>query len=386
MKILAKYRLLAFDKLDAKQVLKKYVHDANEKYSVERNFDKILNFFPNEERLTIYRGLNFYTEDDYNNFIRSIHSGYLKESSITSWTTNKNIAMKYAKSRQFYMDAFTPDMAQALDLALTLRTQYDVAGFRGIILYKSIEPYTGIDVSKVNSAEAEIILPPGSHKVSYIDVLSYNDKYRDKTANAVLNELDKQDDFDDVFIWLRSKGVKPSDLSDSTKHKLFLYALEKLPNFQYGVKLSKPDLYGVSDFEKSLDETTIQVYCTGLPSTDYDDWFIEKDIQALGNKYKKQLSLVFDDTIRALESASYFGYFIPYFDIKIWAYNTELKNKLYKIIRLLKDREAKLQKLLNDAERDVKENGIWNSKYEPRIVHNIRDILKHTSLQIKAFN
>lgn len=277
MKILSKYRLLAISKQNVEQILKQYVSDTRNSYLIERNFDEILKYFPNDNKEVIYRGLNFYTEDEYNDFIKSIKSGICKVNSISSWTTSKNIAVKYAKSRQFYMDAYTPDMAQALDLALKLRTKYDVAGFRGVILTTAIEPNIGIDVRKVSNIEQEIILPKGMYKVKVADVLSYKDKYKDKTADVILNELDKKD-FDDVFTWLRSNGVKPIDLSSATRHNLFLYALEKLDSkLQYGIRVINNSFNANSDFERSFKDTDILVYCTGLPSTDYDDWFLKEE-------------------------------------------------------------------------------------------------------------
>lgn len=249
MKILSKYRLLAISKQKATQVIKKYVFDAKRTYDIERNFDEILKYFSNNNREVIYRGLNFYTEEAYNDFIKSIRSGVYKEQVLTSWTTSKTTAESYAKSRHFYLESFTPDMADALDLALTLQTKYDVAGFRGVVLVTTIEPNTGIDVRKIDSGEGEIILPRGNYRIKWYDVLSYNDKYKDKTADTILNELDKKN-FDDVFTWLRAKGVKPSDLSKDTRHKLFLYAVEKLDTtLNYGVKTVDQSHFASSDFE-----------------------------------------------------------------------------------------------------------------------------------------
>ena len=387
MKILSKYRLLAISKQNAEQLIKSYVLDAKGSYQIERNFDEILKYFPNDSKEVIYRGLNFYTEDEYNDFINSIKSGIYKVNSISSWTTSKNIAVKYAKSRQFYIDAYTPDMAQALDLALKLKTKHDVAGFRGVILSAVIEPNIGIDVRKVSNIEQEIILPKGMYKVKVADVLSYKDKYKDKTADVILNELDKKD-FDDVFTWLRSKGIKPTDLSSATRHNLFLYTLEKLDSkLQYGIKTVENNFNANSDFERSFNDTDILVYCTGLPSTDYDNWFLKEDTIALAKKYRSQLNEVFDSLIKALKTSSYLGIVLFYFDICLWAQAASLESKLKVILQLLKEKKYKLEQLLKSANNDIKNShNIWNSKYSPAFIRRIEDCLEHITVQIKEFS
>ena len=387
MKILSKYRLLAISKQNAEQLVKSYVLDAKSSYQIERNFDEILKYFPNDSKEVIYRGLSFYTEDEYNDFVKSIKSGIYKTSTISSWTTSKNIAIKYAKSRQFYMDAYTPDMAQALDLALKLRTKHDVAGFRGIVLTAVIEPNAGIDVRKVSNIEQEIILPKGTYKVKFADVLSYKDKYKDKAADAILNELDKKD-FDDVFTWLRSNGVKPIDLSSAARHNLFLYTLEKLDSkLQYGIRVVNNSFNANSDFERSFKDTDILVYCTGLPSTNYDDWFLKEDTVALANKYKAQLNNVFDSLIDAIKSSSYLGIILFYFDIRLWAQAAGLESKLKTILQLLKEKKYKLEQLLESANNDIKNSyDMWNSKYSPAFIRRIEDCLEHTAVQIKEFS
>lgn len=380
MKIQSLYRLLAFSRSESELAIKDYVKDARLKYPIDVNFNEILEYFHNTKSVVVYRGLNFYTKEDYDSFIDSIKSGYLTESNITSWSTSKAVAEKYAKVRQFDLSVFTFDMKTALDLALSTRTKNDVIGFRGVILKTIIQPNSGIDVSSINSSEHEVILPAGSYKVSYENVLSYNDKYSIKEADKILKELDKKD-FNDVFIWLQQKGIKPKDLSDETKHKIYLYTADKLEDVKFGVDIKKSDA-SVDEFTKSLDERTIIVYCTGLPNAGFEKWFTSKDSKELADYYRPYIASILSDFISALNSSSSFITIVFYSNLKYWAEATGNLPKLSKAIILMKEKLKQLKLLHQIAQNDVKKNGMWNSKYTPAIMLKLSESIERLSNQI----
>ena len=56
---------------DADAALQKYILNPNDLYAVEHYGKELIHRYPNDKRITIYRGLNFATKDDYNKFIKN---------------------------------------------------------------------------------------------------------------------------------------------------------------------------------------------------------------------------------------------------------------------------------------------------------------------------
>lgn len=115
---------------------------------IAQNYDKLLAYASNKKSLILYRALHFRTKAKLNKFIDSLERGILVEKKITSWTTDKSVAMMF----------FTK-----------LGLVHEVVG---CLLAQQVKPGEVVKVpvnKRMRYAEDEYILPPGKMKVELID-------------------------------------------------------------------------------------------------------------------------------------------------------------------------------------------------------------------------
>lgn len=223
MKILAKQRLLlAYDQEEVDDILDKYVINYNTSYLYDDEFlEDAKYYYSNKKPLRLFRGLLFYSESAYKNFVDSIKSGYITTDRATSWTKSKTIAEEFATHEK------NLDNSVAMGLYISMkrdRKKYDkIDGYKGVVLITNIEPRQGIEL-KIGG-EAEVLLPPGRYKVSRYEIQSYDEIVGDKTAEEVL-KLAAKKDFINLLWYFQDRGLKPEDLSEDIKRKIFLYTYE----------------------------------------------------------------------------------------------------------------------------------------------------------------
>lgn len=63
------------------EILKDYTHNENPIYS-KTIYNSMLRKWPNKETITLYRGMNFTTKDEYDNFLKTFlkDGGYINDS------------------------------------------------------------------------------------------------------------------------------------------------------------------------------------------------------------------------------------------------------------------------------------------------------------------
>lgn len=225
MKILAKQRLLlAYDQEEVDDILDKYVMDYNTSHLRDDEFlEDAKRYYPNKKPLRIFRGLLFYSEESYKRFVESIKSGYITTDRATSWTKSKDVAEDFATHEK------NLDNSVAMGLYLSMkrdRRLYDkIDGYKGVVLVTNIEPRQGIELNI--GGEAEVLLPPGRYKVSRYEIQSYDEIVGDKTAKEVL-KLAAKKDFSKLLWYFQDRGLKPEDLPEDIKRKIFLYTYEPI--------------------------------------------------------------------------------------------------------------------------------------------------------------
>lgn len=118
---------------------------------ISKNMDKCLALYGNKKKVTIYRALHFISRAKLLKFIDSLDNGILVEKKIRSWTTDKNVAMRFFNYQGIVKSADE--------------------NF-GCLLVQDIMPKQGLDL-QVNKYfeynEDEILLPPGTFKVELLD-------------------------------------------------------------------------------------------------------------------------------------------------------------------------------------------------------------------------
>lgn len=118
---------------------------------IAKNMDKCLALYGNKKKVTIYRALHFISRAKLLRFIDSLDNGILVEKKIRSWTTDKDVAMRFFNHRGIVKSADE--------------------NF-GCLLVQDIMPKQGLEL-QVNKYfeynEDEIVLPPGTFKVQLLD-------------------------------------------------------------------------------------------------------------------------------------------------------------------------------------------------------------------------
>jgi hypothetical protein len=168
--------------------LSKYTDQGFNKWPNDIVLSYLLKNYPNEETMTLYRGLHFDTKEEYDEFMNNL-DGKIDSGGITSWTTIYGTAEDFSLSKKTYY----PTMAIMSQEQERSQKNERMTGYRGVVLQTVIEPNTGIDVRRTPySKEDEVILPKGTYKVkvktiskTYTDILGDGEE----TIKSVLEKM-----------------------------------------------------------------------------------------------------------------------------------------------------------------------------------------------------
>lgn len=201
--------------------LSKYVHEGLDKWPNENILRDLLRKYSNKEDMIIYRGLNFISKEDYENFINKLRENnfILQTNGISSWSNNKETAKQFSVTQPTYFILSNP----ALFKRENEKTQNKerLSGYRGVILETKIKANTAIDVRRSRSgAEEEIILLKGSYKVKVVDIKTYKDMIADNDVaiNKFISKYDGKNN-KELFDYIKHHHIH--DLDDKSKRKIF---------------------------------------------------------------------------------------------------------------------------------------------------------------------
>ena len=219
------------------KALKRYVLEpsVSNRSEVESHFHELLSKYKNKEQLTLYRGMNFDTEEDYNDFLHQIktNKGFnIKDGDISSWSRKRTIAKQFAVTRPSYMESMST--ANMFAIKKSEDENEHVVGYRGIILTTTIKPGIGIDVNKSDfSSEDEIILPKGTYKVETEEVLKNSDLIKAKGLTAVLEKYTDSKNNSDRKSSIIMKAIKDNadSLTDKDKKLLASHLLKDVTTY-----------------------------------------------------------------------------------------------------------------------------------------------------------
>lgn len=252
--------------------------------------------YGNEESVTIYRGLNFATKEEYDNFMKSIRNGVIDNKSCSSWSPNRNEAEIFAITRPSYMEFMDPE-----NMALISKQGKEserIVGYRGVLLRTRIKPNTGIDLRRTEFAkESEIILGPGSYKVKVEDILSYKDMIDESTVDDIIYSLRNKKDKCKEFLNYVFKHFSPEDISDESRDIIFKTLINYQNVGKYRVKFDerRGKYY-------NLHNDAIEAYFySGSPS----EWFTDDRNKAMKNKARKTFKKFLDEVFDLYEEHNY---------------------------------------------------------------------------------
>lgn len=209
---------------DADKWLKKYTYEGLDKWPREEIIGYLLSAYSNRSDMVLYRGMNFDTEKDFNNFMQSVKSGKLETGSITSWSRSKSTAWQFAVTRPTY---FLNYELMSADSKRKKEREY-MLGYRGVVLKTNIKAGEGIDVSRSDFAkEDEVILVPGTYSVEVEEVKPFKDLVKEQEPSEVVLGLTKEDIGKDTFNAQFFNYIVYHGYKLSEKAKAHLYELVK---------------------------------------------------------------------------------------------------------------------------------------------------------------
>ena len=228
--------------------LAKYTYENLDKWPSSETLETLIQRYPNKTAMTLYRGMNFRTEDEYDQFMADSMDGDMMTSSgITSWGSKFDAANQFAMVQPTYF----PDKETFRQEKLASDAGEIIRGYCGLVLEAHIEPNVGIDVNSSKLGhEDEIILPPGSYQVKLHQIKTFKQQFDDgdETLDNFLNSLASSDDFrsrpisDKWNFILRSKA---HELTEEHKMHIFKLFLPKATKTKVNVDDTPYALHGV---------------------------------------------------------------------------------------------------------------------------------------------
>lgn len=210
-------------------LLKAYVKNNKAKLS-NSTVKSLIKEYPLEEDSVVYRGLNFDSQEEYDEFISKIKNGYIITDDPSSWSRSKGTARQFAKTKPSYMEFMS--MSSMMGIKNSKDAHEHVVGYRGVILKTTAKKNECLDVNRTPyDAEDEVIIPAGKYKIEYEDMLKSSDKIKKYGIKKILDDIKTTDytDNNEVKDLIdRIAHFNGHELDDSQKEKIASIVL-KLP-------------------------------------------------------------------------------------------------------------------------------------------------------------
>lgn len=161
----------------------KYTYEGMDKWPSKDILEKAVRKYPVADNTVVYRGMNFYTKEKFDEFMETVKEGKVTFNSITSWSPDRQQAQQFAITQPTYF--LNHEVMRAHD---RMHKEREIlAGYRGIILKTTINAGQGIDVNKSKVGhENEIIVVPGEYEVEIEQIKRFKDAFND--ADFDVNE------------------------------------------------------------------------------------------------------------------------------------------------------------------------------------------------------
>ncbi len=171
-----------------KEIVRNYTRNEMPVYSNE-TYNEMLAHWPNEEDITIYRGMNFNTKEDYENFLKDYKEkgGFISDYAA-GFTDSYKTATDFATSPKTYF----PTMEIVIQEEKRRTLGDDMTGYCGVILAVQVPAGTAVDLNISGEAiESEFLLVPNQlYKCKIEKVKSLNELVNSRGFN--INEYIKE--------------------------------------------------------------------------------------------------------------------------------------------------------------------------------------------------
>ena len=218
------------------EYLDAYVKDPMYGILSEQEFNLAKQDYPLDKPTKVYRGLNFATKEDYEEFMEKTSNGkHYNSNAISSWSPDKATAKNFAVTRPSYLEFASKE---TLDL-LAKKKLEKITGFRGVIIETTAKPEFSVDLRKfAGKAESEILV--NADKTLPIKIVADFTRFEDEFDNTRISDFlarYKTSEFKEkAVIWLLSTQYDHlDDESFEMLYKMFRSTDLKQQLFDSGV-------------------------------------------------------------------------------------------------------------------------------------------------------
>jgi hypothetical protein len=235
-----------FENLDrADRWLAKYTYENLDRWPSQDILKILVDRYPIEKSMPVYRGMNFSTKEQYEEFLKSIEDGFYTSGGVSSWSPSPDVEQFAVTRPSYFLDRET---MRGYDEARKQR-EY-IQGYRGVIVKTIAEPGKAINTnaSKLGH-ESEITLLPGEYPIEIVRELKlYKQSLEDGDTDietVIKNAPDERQshssDYDAGFYeYVLHHHV--GKLSDEAKQKVFKRMYRKVPiSFEVREDIFKKD-------------------------------------------------------------------------------------------------------------------------------------------------
>lgn len=158
--------------IDIVEELREYVRAESPIWDLDV-FNEMKNAWPNQNEITLYRGINFKSKESYDNFLDSLNEngGYI-QNSASSFSADEATAEGFAIISKSYF--LNKEVMKANSVQNTLGER--IAGYKGVVLKVTVPANYVVDVQKSGEAiENEYLFEPG--KIIKVEVRNLKSFY-----------------------------------------------------------------------------------------------------------------------------------------------------------------------------------------------------------------
>jgi hypothetical protein len=216
--------------MDIRQKLRSYTKDEQPIYQIN-DFNEMLAEWPNEEDITVYRGINFATREKYTDFLKELkqNGGYIS-AVCAGFSQSYETAYNFSTTTKTYF----PTLEVIMEEAKRNVQGEKIAGYCGVILTALAPKGTVIDVDiSGQGVESEVLFAPDQLiKCDVLKVKSFKEMVRSKDFDInqyIENNAGKDDDLLEYLIINKNKKI-----SDENCQLLLDCYLEKFKKTRNG--------------------------------------------------------------------------------------------------------------------------------------------------------
>ena len=356
--------------------LGQYTEHGYNRYPSQNVLNYLLNNYPNEEQVTLYRGLHFDTKEDYDDFMSKFNNKY-DDDKISSWSPSYTTAEEFAMTKKTYH----PTMIIMSQETEREKSKEYMTGYRGIVLKTVIPPNTGINVNRTNySKEDEVILPPGSYD---IEIQTVKKKFKhtiedgDETITSIIDKMIDPKYKDDQYYRKFFEFIKhnyPEEIrqSDELKNKIV-----KIINSRH--KKVNPVSHEIHKWEFVHKYTDVRIYFNYSIFELFDKGFLPDGYEKYLENYANRIIQEYYNLLKKYSGKDYVYELGSLRFIEPYA-SSKYKSMISKILAI---QVGNVYNMMNDREEIDKINSIKDSAQRKKALDEYTGTIKRIFGQLK---